>query len=135
MNTLRERLALALTKKRGGSQAGLARACGIKQPSVAAWMNGRTKQLKANSLLRAAAYLGVRTEWLDSGRGPMYEDSADARSQAEEPAASWESWPFARLTAAEWGALTLAQRAEVEALALKLVLMTPPAQRDGTYGP
>ncbi len=70
MSTLAERIRSCLVD--GRSQAGLARACGIKQPSVHGWLSGKTKHIEGANLLRAAAYLGVNPEWLATGRGPKY---------------------------------------------------------------
>lgn len=53
------------------SQASLARAVGVKQPSVNAWFSGDTKSLKAEVLVRAADYLRVRPTWLSGVGGPM----------------------------------------------------------------
>lgn len=131
MNTLRERLALALAKKRGGSQAELAKACRVKQPSVSDWFSGKTQRLKGESLLLAAAYLGVRPEWLQTGRGPMHDDAKPLAVHDQDQA---QQWPFQRITAEEWATLSATSRAEVEALATKLLLMTPPHQRTGTTG-
>lgn len=46
----------------------LARACGIRQPSVHAWLSGDTKSITGQNLLRAAAALGVTAEWIQTGR-------------------------------------------------------------------
>lgn len=70
MTTLAERLALAL-EHAGISRADLARACGVRQPSVSDWFSGKTKNLTGLNLMNAAAALGVRQEWLGSGKGRM----------------------------------------------------------------
>lgn len=70
MNTLAERVRYCLSFP-GKSQAELARACGIKQPSVNAWLTGKTKRITGKNLLRAAAYFGVNAEWLATGNGPI----------------------------------------------------------------
>ncbi len=69
--TLEKRLRLAMAGPPAIKPAALARACGIKQPSVSDWLSGRTKHLEGANLLSAAAYLNVTPEWLSSGRGPM----------------------------------------------------------------
>ena len=51
--------------------ADLARACGVKPPSVSNWLSGKTKELKGETLLRAAAFLEVNPEWLAYGSGPV----------------------------------------------------------------
>jgi len=54
------------------SQAALARACGVKPPSVTDWLSGRTKTLAGPNLLKAARFLGVSPDWLASAKGPMH---------------------------------------------------------------
>ena len=70
MNTLSERIAYLL-KLRGMSQSALAAKIGIRQPSVASWLNGRTKKLEGENLLNAAVAFGVHPEWLATGKGPI----------------------------------------------------------------
>ena len=138
MSTLRERLALALAKKRGGSQAELSRACGVSSASVADWFNGETKTLKAASLLAASRYLSVRPEWLQTGTGSMQPDKPSSDLQIREPDAPWVDWPFVNLAPSQWRAMTPEQRAQIEGFALGVLMAAganaPPAQRDGTTG-
>ena len=139
MSTLRERLALALAKKRSGSQAELARACGVASASVADWFSGQTKTLKAGSLLAAARYLRVRPEWLQTGAGTMHtEQDAPTGVLVREPAPPWHGWPFAKLTPSQWQALTSEMRAQIEGFAMGVAMSTPtpPPRRlmDGTSG-
>ena len=68
--TLSERITLCLSAG-NVTKGGLAKACGIKPPSVSDWLNGRTKRITGANLLRAAAYLGVTPAWLATGEGPM----------------------------------------------------------------
>lgn len=70
MSTLSERLQQAL-RRSGMSQAELARRCGVKQPSVHGWLSGKSKFLRGENLLKAAAALGVSEEWLATGHGAM----------------------------------------------------------------
>ena len=72
MDSLISRLKKCLTD--GRTQAGLARASGVKPSSVSAWLSGKTKRIEGANLLRAAQYLGVRPEWLATGAGPMRPD-------------------------------------------------------------
>lgn len=79
MDTLMTRMEKALarrvtlaTKGEKVSKAELARACGIKSPSVNNWFSGETKSLEGSNLVRAAEYLRVNVAWLASGSGPMY---------------------------------------------------------------
>lgn len=70
-NTLGERLKLALDGPPKLSQAALARACGVKPPSVNDWITGKTKTIEGANLLNAAAFLNVAPRWLAEGIGPM----------------------------------------------------------------
>lgn len=74
--SLKDRLKKALSQEgKKLSQAGLARACGIKPPSVSDWMSGRTQTLEGENLVRAAGYLGVNAHWLGTGEGSMSDPS------------------------------------------------------------
>ena len=74
------------------TQADLARAGGIKPPSVAGWFNGSTRSL-GKALLPIAQFLGVNPEWLNTGRGPMRPGSNATRAvyRVEEPALDFDS--------------------------------------------
>jgi transcriptional regulator with XRE-family HTH domain len=78
MMTLAERLHLALKDNPKKTQAGLARACKIKPPSVNEWFSGRTKNIESTHLFDAARYLNVSPEWLGSGKGEMRPRKVDA---------------------------------------------------------
>lgn len=68
--TLAERLNTAMERS-GLTQAELARACGVKPPSVNGWLSGKSKYLRGENLLKAAAALRVNQQWLATGEGPM----------------------------------------------------------------
>ncbi len=53
------------------NKADIARAAGIRAPSVSDWFSGKTKTIEGANLLAAARVLGVRPDWLATGRGPM----------------------------------------------------------------
>ena|SRR5690348_6840151 len=95
---LKERIEWALDPKRGPrSQAGLARACGIKAPSVNDWLTGKTKAIASENLFDAARYLGVRAEWLATDKEPRLpsgESDPEAQSLILDPAmlAEAEKW-------------------------------------------
>ena len=115
MSTLSERITMALARRRGGSQAALARACNISGPSVNNWISGRTKTLRGSTMLAAARYLQVRPEWLSTGLGPMVEGGASVltlQDAARPPAGP--AWPFDTVTPAQWAQLSPPQRAQVE---------------------
>lgn len=71
MSTLADRIRTALAGPPRRSQAALARHCGVKPPSVSAWLSGDTKTIEGSNLLKAAEFLGVRAKWLSDGVGPM----------------------------------------------------------------
>ncbi|BBT40911.1 LexA family protein [Pseudomonas putida] len=71
MSTLQERLRQIMAGPPKISQAALARACGIKPPSVNDWISGKTKTIEGQNLLLAAEFLGVLPKWLATGRGPI----------------------------------------------------------------
>lgn len=75
MSTLSERITYIL-KERRLSQTELANRIGIKQPSVNAWVSGKTKNIEGDNLLRASAALNVNPKWLATGEGPMHSDAA-----------------------------------------------------------
>jgi transcriptional regulator with XRE-family HTH domain len=118
---------IALAQKRDSSQSDLARACGVKQPSVHAWLSGRTKTLKAATLLKAAKYLGVTPRWLAEGFGPMREgEPLSTVLLAKKPDASdLPAWPFRSISPVEWLALSPELRAMVEGYARGLMSSTP----------
>lgn len=82
--TLAERLTTAMERS-GITQAELARACGVKPPSVNGWLSGKSKFLRGENLLKAAAVLGVSQQWLATGEGPMAAAVAPSSSSNVEP--------------------------------------------------
>lgn len=68
MELLKDRMRWAL-KRAGISQAALARAVGVKAPSVNAWCSGETKTIEGENLMRAAQALKVNPYWLATGKG------------------------------------------------------------------
>ncbi|MBJ8432858.1 LexA family protein [Acinetobacter pittii] len=77
MNTLAERLRYAMEvlppKKIKGVD--LARAVGVKPPSVSDWLSGKSKTMEGENLLKASKFLGVNPNWLASGNGSPHETS------------------------------------------------------------
>jgi DNA-binding transcriptional regulator YdaS (Cro superfamily) len=71
MDSLKDRLLKGMDGPPRISQAALARACGVRPPSVTNWLSGRTKRLEGANLLAAARALNVSPDWLSSGNGPM----------------------------------------------------------------
>jgi transcriptional regulator with XRE-family HTH domain len=84
MSTLAERIRTAMDES-GVTQAELARACGVKPPSVHGWLSGKSKYLRGENLLQAAQVLGVNEDWLANGRGEM---KRGARNQGV-PTSNW----------------------------------------------
>jgi transcriptional regulator with XRE-family HTH domain len=68
MSQLAQRLQQRLNDL-GMSQKELADSCGISAPAVNDWLSGKTKSLKASTLLKAAKALAVSPQWLESGLG------------------------------------------------------------------
>jgi len=71
MKTLAERLRYAMevlpSKKIKGVE--LARAVGVKPPSVSDWLSGKSKTMEGENLLKASKFLKVNPAWLASGVG------------------------------------------------------------------
>ncbi len=57
-----------LMEEKGVTQHEVASAIGIKQPSLNAWLSGRTKSVKSENLIPLAAYFRVDPNWLLTGR-------------------------------------------------------------------
>lgn len=79
MSTLQERLKLVMAGPPKITQAALARACGIRAPSVNDWLSGKTKSIEGENLLLAAEFLKVIPMWLASGKGPMRRNAGDSK--------------------------------------------------------
>ena len=70
----------------GLTNAQLASAAGVKQPTSFNWGSGKTKNIKGEPLLLAAKALGVTPEWLSTGKGPKLRDlSFDPPEQGNAP--------------------------------------------------
>lgn len=80
---LRERIAEAMRRHPGLSQADVARACGVKTPSVTDWLNGKTKSLKPEPARRGAVLFGCDQNWLATGTGtPNWGGALSAQATA-----------------------------------------------------
>lgn len=82
---LSDRLKTAMNTA-GVSQAQLARACGVKPPTVHGWLNGKAQVLRGNHLLAAAQELKVSERWLSGGVGMMKPQIFDANIEPIEQA-------------------------------------------------
>ncbi|WP_334069810.1 XRE family transcriptional regulator [Acinetobacter colistiniresistens] len=83
MKTLSERLKYAMEvlplKKIKGVE--LARAVGVKPPSVSDWLSGKSKTMEGENLIKASKFLGVNAAWLASGIGnPLITDGNNDNS-------------------------------------------------------
>jgi transcriptional regulator with XRE-family HTH domain len=117
MTTFAERLQAAIAEHpKRPSQADLARAAGIKSSSMADWFTGKTSSanVKALPLLKAAAFLGVRAQWLLDGRGARAAFAAQGH-EAREPVASWDTWPFPSIARQRFERLSERQKGMIEA--------------------
>lgn len=94
---LSERIKIAM-KEAGLSQVDLARACGVKPPSVHGWLSGKSKFLRGENLLRAARALNVNEDWLATGTGPMH-----GSEKPNDPAQGLKPGTFQRVEAVEPG--------------------------------
>ena len=78
MKTLSERLKHAMEvlppKKIKGVE--LARAVGVKPPSVSDWLSGKSKTMEGPNLVRAAQFLKVNSKWLATGSGKPTDEEA-----------------------------------------------------------
>lgn len=81
MRTLKDRVEECTRRHPGVTQADIARAAGIKQPSVTDWFNGKTVSLKLKPAVKAAALWGCDPLWLGEGEGlPDWVDAAPVES-------------------------------------------------------
>ncbi|RYY79955.1 MAG: helix-turn-helix transcriptional regulator [Moraxellaceae bacterium] len=73
MKTLAERLKFAMETATPKKVRGvdLARAVGVKPPSVSDWLSGKSKKMEGENLLKASKCLGVNPTWLANGQGEM----------------------------------------------------------------
>jgi transcriptional regulator with XRE-family HTH domain len=79
--TLAERLKDAMGAEISASA--LARACDVSPAAVSHWLDGTTKKLSADNYASAARALGVREEWLRTGRLPRDREHANEERQVE----------------------------------------------------
>ncbi len=78
--TLAARIQMLMNEK-PARQADVARAAGVKPPSVSAWLDGTTKSLKGDTLVQVARFFDVHERWLATGRGQKYR-SEEAAARA-----------------------------------------------------
>lgn len=95
MKTLAERLKYAMEvlppKKIKGVE--LARAVGVRPPSVSDWLSGKSKNMEGPNLIRAAQFLKVNSKWLATGIGKP----TDEEAKTDFSNVSFESLPFIKI--------------------------------------
>jgi transcriptional regulator with XRE-family HTH domain len=69
MQNLRDRVLESLKKRPGLTQAQLARACHVSTASVAGWLNGTSKSMRASTARLAAEAIGCSSAWIGEGIG------------------------------------------------------------------
>jgi len=62
----------------------LAQACDVSDAAVSKWLDGGTKKLSADNYAAAARALGVREEWLRTGRLPMEREFGDQEREIDQ---------------------------------------------------
>ena len=83
MSTLADRIKERLLAT-GLSNAQLAKAAKVRQPTAHNWGSGKTKAIKGEPLLAAAIALGVNPKWLATGQGPKFPaELSDAATRHE----------------------------------------------------
>lgn len=90
---LKDRLAEAMTGPPKVTQAALARACKVAQPSVNDWLSGKSKTIRGAALLAAARHLRVSPDWLATGKGSRNLNTSDF-SRSHGPEVVGESHPI-----------------------------------------
>ena len=71
MDTLADRMRLAIDSQKDKTQSGLAAYCGVTRAAVSQWVHGETANLKMEYLFAAADYLNIEARWLATGEGEM----------------------------------------------------------------
>lgn len=67
------------------TNAQLAAACSVAQPTSFNWASGKTQNIKGEPLLLAAEALGVTPTWLATGKGNKYPEQQLPTYKVEEP--------------------------------------------------
>ncbi|WP_255533361.1 S24 family peptidase [Polynucleobacter sp. AP-RePozz3-80-G7] len=62
----------------------LARACGVKPPSVSNWLDGKTKNLEGKNLLLASNFFKCNEEWLATGKGGPFPNGTPQKPNKSE---------------------------------------------------
>lgn len=131
LDTLAGRLRFLLTRPPRRGQAALARACGVKPPSVTGWLNGGG--MTDDNIEKVARYFAVREAWLANGSSPMREPPTTSSHAVKEPGMSYTIEPRrgADVYAGEQGHVCIRQSEDAhEALSGERVLIFHPDEVD-----
>ncbi len=112
--TLGERLKFA-RKKRGLSQASLAKLAGVAQGTIGNLESGERKSPRG--LLSIARALKVDPNWLETGKG--HAEATHRPALAESTQAEYlvqQRWPFVSISQKQWWALSEEEQHKAEAL-------------------
>lgn len=91
-----------------GAVSAMARDLGVSYQAVKKLLDGASKSLASRNNAKAAEVLGVRSQWLATGDGPML-DGAPPPQQ----------WPFRDLSPERWSELDERDRGAIEAAAIR----------------
>lgn len=141
IQSLGERLREA-RRARKVTQAQLAKAAGVKQPSISELETGETKMISGDTLIAISSALRVRPEWLLTNRGQMEDDvgatlSPDERQLLANYRAATPRWRVSLLyMSALKGDTMQDEAAESMNIVLAKIVATPvPDKRvEETYG-
>ena len=87
MKTLQQRVTECEQRRPGISRGDVARAAGVKPPSVSDWFNGKTAALKLRPAIGAARIWGCDALWLGEGIGaPGWAEAHSATTALPAPA-------------------------------------------------
>lgn len=73
----------ALRLTRGMDQKALAKAAGIRPPSLSQLESGKSKKLKGSTLLGIAAALKANPDWINTGRGAPFQTAVAGPEEQE----------------------------------------------------
>jgi transcriptional regulator with XRE-family HTH domain len=82
LTTISDRIRAAMKEAGDISMSELGRACGVSPAAVSKWLNGG--KLSADNLAAAARALGVREEWLRTGKLPKDRENSHAEQSLDE---------------------------------------------------
>lgn len=83
LSTLAGRLEDAMRDKKV-TLSELARACQVSPAAVSKWLDGKTKKLTAENYVKAGRALGVREEWLRTGKLPRDREHGQEERQFDQ---------------------------------------------------